>query len=116
MGLLSSSNSSSSTTNNTTTQNAGFNDLGENSQAIALQGDNNSIQLTDQGAVAKAFDFASDFSADLGNQASTTVREAITAVTENARAETENIAIQLGKFALYGGLIFGAVMIFRGRK
>lgn len=126
MGILDTK-SNSKTTNNANSN--GFSDVeGSNTnllQGITVSGKNASsnITMTDNGAIASAFDFASksssnayDFSRDLATNATAQVADAISAVSESARSETENIFINLQKYALYGAIIWGVVQIFRGRQ
>ena len=127
MGLFSSSKSKSSSKTyvNTTTQNAGFSEVagpaissqGEgNSIAgngnIGFRGNSNNINVLDGGAIARAFDFAEN--ANTAAQGS--VRESVAAVTESARAETENIASQIKTVLIYGVVIWGGVQAFKAFK
>lgn len=126
MGLFDSS-SNSKTENNTT--NSGFSDINDNASVANFQnvgaGKNSrvSISVLDGGAISKALDFAGasssnayDFSRDVAKSAAGSVSEAVKAVSESARTETENIFINLQKYVLYGAIIWGAVQIFKGSK
>lgn len=118
---------SKSTTSNT---NAGFSDINDNATVNNFQnldlgkGKNSqvSINVLDGGAISKAFNFAGaqsanayDFSRDVAKTAAGSVSEAVKAVSESARTETENIFINLQKYALYALVIWGAVQVFKGR-
>lgn len=127
MGLFDSS-SNSKTTNDSSGQ-AGFSDINDSATVANFSkvgGGKNShttISMLDGGAIAKSFAFAEssnsnayDFSRDVAKSAAGSVSEAVKAVSESARTETENIFINLQKYALYGALIWGAVQIFKGAK
>lgn len=138
IGIFDSS-SKSKTTNDSSGQ-AGFSDINDNATVANFSkvgtGKNSStnISILDGGAIAKSFDFAKsmgkesfelaesssahayDFSRDVAKNATASVSEAVKAVSESARTETENIFINLQKYALYAGLIWGAVQIFKGLK
>lgn len=127
--------SKSATTNHTNS--SGFSDLRDTS-LNSLQGvtvgsgknSNTNFSILDGGAIKGAFalgqdslDFAShassqayDFSTDLVNKTSGQISDAITAVSESSRSETENILINLQKYGLYAFLVWGAVQVFRGFK
>lgn len=109
--------------------NSAFSDINDNATVNNFQHvgtgkkSNVSISVLDGGAISKAFDFAGaqssnayDFSRDVAKSAAGSVSEAVKAVSESARTETENIFINLQKYALYGALIWGAVKILRGSK
>jgi hypothetical protein len=104
------SDSKSETTN--TTQNSGFSEIGGGASSIQLTGGYRSPQTItvnqlDSGAIARAFDFAGSIANDAlhqvelaGSNAKSTVTEAVQAVSESARSETENILIQGAKWAV----------------
>lgn len=121
--------SESSTTEIDQSSKNAFGDVSDGSVITSLNGVNigdrtrSIITLTDNGATKAAFDFAGnqssqayDYSRDLSKSTASTVAAAVSAVSESARSETENILINLQKYALYGGIVFGAVMIFRAMK
>lgn len=141
MGLFSSGgmgNSDSQTTNNNT--NAGFSDINHSSinSIQDLKITNNAgkggggavtnFSILDGGAIKDSFKFADsaldlvsktnsqayDFASDISSSTTSQIGEAITAVSESARSETENILINLQKYALYGALVWGAVQVIRG--
>ena len=90
MGLFSSSRSS--TTNQIRTQNAGFSEIG--GPAVAIQGPGNRVTLTDQGALDLASDIASGAFEQVelaGSRAGRAVSDAVEAVAESNREETENV-------------------------
>lgn len=121
------SSKSKSTNENTS---AGFSDIHDGAQVVNIQGLKSTgknavtnISLTDNGAVKSAFDFANknssqayDFSRDVNRTAAQTVADAVSAVSASARSETENIFINLQKYALYGFMIWGVVKVFGGSK
>ena len=131
MGFLD-SNSSSKTENES--YNAGFSDVNDGSvitslQGVTVSGKNavSNINMTDNGATKSAFDFANkqasqaydfsrDVTEDLISKTSSQISGAIQAVSESARSETENIFINLQKYAFYGAIVWGAVMIFKTVK
>lgn len=108
MGLFSSS--KSSTTNLTETQNTGFSDI--SGQALALQGEGNVVTFTDQGAVKFAGQVA-DRSFDAIEQSAKlsadSVSEAVSAVAESAREESENIIGNFKTLAIVGIIAYAAV-------
>lgn len=128
MSLMGMGSSKSKSTNENV--NSAFSDINDNAsvnsvQGIKLSGKNSSasFNLLDGGAIGKAFDFAGsmgaqayDFSRDVQKTTASTVGEAVKAVSESARSETENIFINLQKYALYGAIIWGAVQILKGVK
>ena len=110
--------------------NSAFSDINDNATVNNFQnlnlgkGKNSSVAINvlDGGAISKAFEFAGassanayDFSRDVAKSAAGSVSEAVKAVSESARTETENIFINLQKYALYGLMIWGAVQVFKGR-
>lgn len=116
---------SSSKTENT---NSAFSDINDQATVANFQnigkGKNSKINISmlDGGAISKAFDFAGaqssnayDFSRDVAKSAAGSVSEAVKAVSESARTETENIFINLQKYALYGLIVWAAVQVFKGK-
>lgn len=113
MGLFSSS--KSNTTNVTNTLNAGFSDI--QGSAVALGGDNNSVYFTDQGALKIAADIAAQAfgSVDMSNkQAAAGIAQAVEAVAESARDESENLISNFKTVAILGVLAWAAVSIAKG--
>lgn len=109
--------SKSTSLSETTTQNAGFSDL-TSSTAVNLQGDSNTVTVTDQGAVKSAFDFASGVTMesgkllrDMSSATAQTVSESIKSVTEAGRTESENLIANIQKFAIYGIAAWAVVKI-----
>jgi hypothetical protein len=122
MGLFSADSKSTTSVENTT-QNLGVSDLSDNATVTSISGSENSIVMNDLGAIESAFNFAGQAQAsaanlvsDLSTSTANTVSEAVSAVSESARTETENIFINLQKYALYGGLIVGGVFVVRAFK
>ena len=123
-------NSKSDSKTDSTNNNSGFSDINDGSVVTSLQGievsgknASSTINMLDGGAIAKSFDFAGgvaaqgyDFARDVQKSTASTVEGAVRAVSESARSETENIFINLQKYALYGVMIWGAVQIFKGAK
>lgn len=100
---------SKSTTKNTSQGNV--NDLSDGSQAVNVMGDGNVVRMLDGGAIDRAFDFATDFSKDVTASNQKSISAAIQSVTESARTEAENIAINGQKYLLYGGFALALVAI-----
>ncbi len=101
MGLFSSS--KSSTSNITTTQNTGFSDV--SGPAIAIQGEGNTLNLTDQGALDVASRIAEQsFDAIDVSQANAAeaIGQAVEAVAESAREESENLVGNFKTLAIMG--------------
>lgn len=114
MGLFSSK-SKSTTTNYTTTQNAGFSEIG--GSALALQGSNNAVSFSDQGAIQAATDIATQSLRQVelaGSNTRATVGEAVKAVTESARAETENIVLTAVKWGAIAFIGWFGIKAFKG--
>lgn len=124
MGLFGGSKSSTSTENTNTEQ--VFSDISDNASIQSIVGDGNTVSFSDHGAIGKAFDFAGstsseafNFVEDITAGANKLASDSIKAVNESAREDTENVLLNLQKFAIYGGLIWGAVeamKILRGKK
>jgi len=114
MGIFDSS-SKSKTTNDGA--NAGFSDIkGSVASFQRVGGGKNSstsISVLDGGAVENSFKFASEFSKGALASVDNAVTSAIASANETSRAETENVFIQLQKYAVYGLLIWGAVQAFK---
>lgn len=123
MGLFSGGNSKSSTTVNNTTQNTSFSELG-GGYAAAIQGENNTVQFLDNGAIAKAFGFADSVNgeafsfaertnseainivADVAENAGRTTRDAVASISSATRTGAENIVNQLGTYAAIAAVGF----------
>lgn len=116
MGLFSGGNSKSSTTVINETLNAGFSELG-GGNATAIQGDGNTVTVTDLGTIDRAFSFAertnndaiavvSDVAENAGKQTS----EAVAAVSQSVRTGAENIVNQLGT---YGAVIAAGFLLVK---
>ena len=120
-GFFGSGSKTSKSTNYTTSQSAGFSELGTGATAVAVQGDiAGGINLSDFGALDTARQIAeaslaqvelagkqaSDTVSDALARTSSTVSNAIGAVSQSARAETENILIQGFKYLAVVGAIF----------
>ncbi len=74
------------------------------------------VSVLDGGAIAEAFSFATDLSektnatlSSLTTQTGSTVSEAIKAVNESARTESENVLMQLTKIGFWAALLFGGL-------
>lgn len=120
-----SSDSKSSTT--TTTQNAGFSEIGGSATSLNITGGGKksrqdiSVNMLDGGAIKDSFAFASGVTGEAlkqvelaGTRASSALTEAVKAVSESNRAETENVwreALKWGVIALLG---WGALRAVRG--
>jgi hypothetical protein len=128
-GFFGSGAKQSSTTSNTTntTNEAGFSEI-HDSQVNAIQGDGNSIVMSDMGAINAAQNIAqgaltqvelanNNASSLVGSALSTTadtVAKAVTAVSESSRAETENIIINIAKWAAIAGMVFAGAWALKG--
>lgn len=103
MGLFSSkSSSSSSTTNIYNTDNSNIGASSEEGPAVAIRGDGNQVELTDQGAVMRAFDFggrALDFADAQGERAIDFAARVAADREESARNLVENYGNRLQAFA-----------------
>ncbi len=99
------------------TQNSGFSEISGVAQSLNLtvgkKAKNTTVNLTDGGAVDKAFSFAQQFAADAlrqvelaGENNKATSSGAITAVTESARTEGENIAVTVAKWAAIAAMVY----------
>jgi|GEM_PF-6168067 len=133
MGFLNSDPGSSKSNTRNYSSNSAFGDVSDSNltslNGLVLSGKNakSTINLLDNGAIASAFDFAGkqssqaydfsrDVTEDLISKTSSQISGAIQAVSESARSETENIFINLQKYAFYGAIVWGAVMIFKTVK
>ena len=108
MGLFSSS--KSSTTNITETQNVGFSEIG--GPAVAIQGEGNTVQLTDQGALAVAQSIAEDSFDQVeiaGRNAVQSIGQAVEAVAESNREESENLVGNFKTVAILGVIAWAVV-------
>lgn len=115
MGLWSTSKSSSSSLTNT--QNTAFSDLSD-SVALSLMGSGHTVSVLDGGAINRAFDFAQnanssslDLVKTINASTTRTLADSISAVSESARSESENVVLQLQRTAFYALLAWGAVSI-----
>lgn len=120
-GFFGSGAKQSSTVNETVSQSAGFSELGTGANAIAVQGSNNQFSLSDFGAIDTARKIteaalaqvelsgkrASDTVSDVIHSGQATIGNAIDAVSQSSRAETENILIQGFKYLAIVGVVFG---------
>lgn len=120
MGLWSTSKSASSTLTNT--QNTAFSDLND-SVAMSLMGSGHTVSVLDGGAIKGAFDFAQasnnaslDLVKNINASTSRTLAESISAVSESARSESENVVLQLQRTAFYALLAWGAVSIINNAR
>jgi len=107
--------SESRTTNTTRTQNAAFSEL-SGSNAVAIEGEGNTISLSDFGAIGAARDIASQAFDQVelsGKSAAETVSRAVAAVSESNREESENIVNNVKTVAILGVITWGAVQIFK---
>lgn len=122
-----SSTTTSQTTNNT--NEAGFSEV-HDSQVVSVQGSGNNLTLSDYGAINAATDIAKESlnQVELANDNATslvssalsstadTVTQAVAAVSESARAETENIIINIAKWAAIAGMVFAAAWALKGMR
>lgn len=125
MGLFSSKSSSATTTTN---QNAGFSEIGGSAVSLNVSGasgkgsrQDTTINMLDGGALKSAFDFSTGITGEAlkqvelaGTRSSAALTEAVKAVSESNRAETENVwreALKWGVIALLG---WGALRAVRG--
>lgn len=119
MGIFDSKSSSEQTT---TSQNGGFSEVGGSAQAVNLsfgkKSKNNAVTLTDYGAVSSAFGFGSQALKQielLGAQSAAGIEKAISAVNESARSETENVAVNWGKWVALAAIAFFVANAFAKR-
>lgn len=120
MGLWSTSKSASTT--NTTANYSTFSDLND-SVALSLMGSGHNVSLLDGGAIKNAFDFATasnnaslDLVKTINSSTSRTLADSISAVSESARSESENVVLQLQRTAFYALLAWGAVSIINNAR
>lgn len=117
--------SESRTSTTTTTQNAGFSEVGGQALSINLTGGGKkssqatTVNILDAGAIDKAFTFAGQAQAGAlrqvelaGNTTAQTVREAVAAVSESGRTETENLAQAAMRWGTYALLGYAALRLF----
>lgn len=106
---------------------AGFSDINDNAVVTSLQGvslsGQSKLSVTDNGATKSAFEFANtqssqayDFSKDLSAKTTSQITNALNAVSASAKSETQDIISNLQKYALYGGIIWGLVQIFKAAR
>lgn len=114
-----SSESSSSTT--TTSQSSGFSEISGVAQSLNLstgkKSKNNTLNLLDGGAISKAFDFGAQALKQVeiaGTNNASSIRDAISAVTESSRGEGENIAITLAKWGAIAAMVYFGFRALRG--
>lgn len=108
--------SKSTVENRTRTQNAGFSEIG--GDAFAL-GDGNSLTLTDQGALDVANNIATQSlrQVELAGQNSVdTVGQAVEAVAESAREESENLVGNFKTVAIMAVIAWAIVGFAKGLK
>ncbi len=113
MGLFGGSKSYTSV--DTRTQNVGFSDIG--GPALALQGSGNTIMLTDQGALKVAGDIAAQAfgSIDMASKrAAAGIAQAVEAVAESNREESENIVGNVKTVAILGVLAWVVISVAKG--
>lgn len=120
--------SKSSSTTNATDQNAGFSEIGGSAVSVNVSGASGkgahqatTVNMLDGGAIKDSFAFASGVTGEAlkqvelaGTRASSALTEAVKAVSESNRAETENVwreALKWGVIALLG---WGALRAVRG--
>ena len=106
--------SKSYTTVDTRTQNVGFSEIG--GPAIALQGSGNSIMLTDQGALQVAGDIAAQAFDQVelaGKNAVAAVSQAVEAVAESSREESENLVGNVKTVAILGVIAWAVVQFVK---
>jgi len=118
---------SKSTTNQTTTsQNAGFSEIGGSALSLNISGaagkgarQDTTVNMLDGGAIAGAFGFASDAQREAlrqvelaGANSRQAVTEAVAAVSESARTESENLIQQALKWGTFAVLGYAALRAF----
>lgn len=123
MGLF----DSKSTTNQTTTsQNAGFSEIDGSAVSLNISGaggkgarQDTTINLLDAGAIGGAFDFAKSAQSEAlrqvelaGANTRQAVTEAVSAVSESARTESENLIQQALKWGTFAVLGYAALRAF----
>lgn len=107
--------SRTTTTNTTISQEAGFSEI--SGQALSVQGEGNQISLSDFGAINAGLEIARESLRQVelaGSNTANTVGQAVQAVSESARAETENIVIQGAKWAALAVMVFAAAWALKG--
>lgn len=91
----------------TTTHETGFSEIGGSAQSVNLSGlgKNSNVSILDAGAIDRAFSFAGDAlerslrQVEVASSSSAgAMGDALRAVAENARSETENVLLQGGKW------------------
>jgi hypothetical protein len=105
--------SATTTSNTTRTNEAGFSEVG---QAVSVQGDGSSLTLSDFGAINAARDIVTESLRQVelaGSNTRATVGDAVQAVSESARAETENVIIQGMKWLTILGVGIAAAWALR---
>lgn len=118
---------SKSTTNQTnTSQNAGFSEIGGSAVSLNVSGasgkgsrQDTTINMLDGGAIGGAFDFAKAAQSEAlrqvelaGANTRQAVTEAVTAVSESARTESENLIQQALKWGTFAVLGYAALRAF----
>lgn len=114
--------SASSAETNNTQQSAGFSEIGGSATSLNITGGKKAktdtvVNILDGGAINKAFDFGAQALKQVelaGTSNAGAIRDAITAVSESARSESENVAISLGKWALIAAIAYFGFKALRG--
>lgn len=118
--------SKSSSKTETTNQNAGFSEIGGSAVSLNVSGaagkgsrQDTTINMLDGGAISGAFGFASDAQREAlrqvelaGANTRQAVTEAVTAVSESARTESENLIQQALKWGTFAVLGYAALRAF----
>lgn len=112
MGLFGGSKSKSSSTSNVTSQSGGFSEIAGN--AVQVQGSGHSIALLDQGAIEKAFSFAEQVATQVTNVGRDTTSQALTAVAESRKAESENVTSKAIVYGSYAAIALAVAWAIRG--
>jgi len=130
MGLFSGGNSKSTTQVFNTTQNTSFSELG-GGNAASVQGEGNSVNFLDGGAIKEAFSFSDKVNSDAFSFAENTnnkaigivsdvaenagrqTQEAVKAVSESVRTGAENIVNQFGAYAAIAAVGFVVLKLFK---
>lgn len=129
-GFFGSGGSESTTTNQTVNQTneTGFSEVSGTAQNNSIQGNNNAIYTSDFGALSTAKDIAlgslnqvelannnaASLVSGINANAQDTISQAVQAVSASARSETENIVINIAKWAGIAAIAYALMKAFRG--
>lgn len=111
MGLFGGGNSSSSTT----AQSGGFSQI--NGSALQLQGSNNRVMLSDQGAIAAAQSIAGEALNQVqlaGQNQSNTAAAAIQSIASASQGQAQSVLLEAIKWGAIVAVGFFALKLFKG--